>query len=426
MEELLDVWQRLTEAGRDRPDMAQPAQGATDASIASAERRLKRPLPASLVAMLRCSRAWLWRDPDYDAVVFLPPDEIVRETKRPADAASRIDVDLSESTGVKALYYTPLRITFAYSDYFRFQIDEDPAAGGRPGQVLAVDVEEGTVKKVAESFEAFLIRGLQCIKAQLLGGYPEQWSPAPGAAPVGGDIVIPRMDESLLPPITKAPSQPVERVIKKHKPAGDELGAALLGIDEWLQAHAPLDCKRFKRGLTLLKIRQYLSNEGCSLPEAMYPLFLTVNGQAGRREPLLPCPLRACPGLLLHSLDEACDSHSNQLGLWHLYKHIPDRRYYDTGDGIKHAFWRKHWFPFARSHLDHAAAMVHLFVDYDPAPGGVAGQVVVDAVEIQPDREPGIRRVIAPSLTIYFQSLLAALDRGAIEYRDRKGLVLRD
>ncbi|MEZ5469571.1 MAG: hypothetical protein R3F18_18150 [Lysobacterales bacterium] len=77
--------------------------------------------------MLRRSRAWLWRDPDYDAVVFLPPDEIVRETKRPADPAARIDVDLSESTGVKALYYSPLRTTFAYSDYFRFQIDEDPA-----------------------------------------------------------------------------------------------------------------------------------------------------------------------------------------------------------------------------------------------------------------------------------------------------------
>lgn len=168
----LEEWKRVHREGAAYAGWSIPEPPASENEIADAEERLGRVIPPQLKEILRCSRSWLWREKGFDAIVFLPPDEIVAESIEPPDGG--INVALSRSERVKAYFYSPNRITFAFSDYYRFQIDEDPANGGTPGQIVVADIEEEFVDVIAPSLDAFVRRGISCLEEQLRGGYPEQ------------------------------------------------------------------------------------------------------------------------------------------------------------------------------------------------------------------------------------------------------------
>jgi cell wall assembly regulator SMI1 len=416
---LHDTWRRLTDLGTDAPDWIAAEPPATEAEIAAAEKALKRPLPPALVALLRLSRAWGWREREYDAVLFLPPDEIVAQTVRPRDPDLRLSVEDVATSRVQALVYGAGRTTFARTDYLFFQVDDAPPPGGRPGQVVSIDFEEGVADVVAESVEAFVAHGLACMKAQLEGGDPELAAPNAATQAAATAVAIPTFDPGTLPPPVPLPERSARpaRAIK----ATDPLGAALVGIDAWLAQHVPPGMKRLKAGVTEKKIRQFLSAEGHALPEAMFPLFTTFNGQSAQRVPLLPCPLRQCPGLVLRGHDDVARGRDNNHAFGKYAK--PSRQYAAEPAGVKCGYWRKDWWPIARSTLDDPHWQVTLFVDYDPAAGGTPGQVVLDFVRGGTDApEQGERHVVARSVQAYFDGVLAAMQGGAVEFRDGKGV----
>jgi len=77
---LIDRWHTLMQEGRGR-DLEmwfEPAPAASKKEILATEQSLGKPLPPLLAELLLCSRAWGWRDMDYD-VQFLEPDAIVRD-----------------------------------------------------------------------------------------------------------------------------------------------------------------------------------------------------------------------------------------------------------------------------------------------------------------------------------------------------------
>ncbi|MEO5558907.1 MAG: SMI1/KNR4 family protein, partial [Dokdonella sp.] len=149
-----------------------PEPPATRGEIADAEKRFGRPLPHALIDVLLCSRSWLWRESTYDAVILLTPQDIALESLAPADADDELVVSKSLSDRVKPYCYSAQRIAFAYSDYCRFQIDEDPTARGMSGQVVVIDNDEETIDVVADSLGAFIEHGIDCVIAQAQGGYP--------------------------------------------------------------------------------------------------------------------------------------------------------------------------------------------------------------------------------------------------------------
>lgn len=401
MHQLHDAWRQLTAIPRADAMATEPP--ATDAEIAKAEKQLKRPLPPAVAAMLRLSRAWGWQDEALDAVMFLPPGEIVAQTLKPRDESLVLEVEDAATSRVAAKVYGPGRTTFARTDYLFFQVDDDPPPGGRPGQVVSIDFEEGVVDVVAESVDEFVARGLRCLKATT------------------GDetIAIPDLDAAALPPLVPLP----ERKPLKQPKASDPVGATLLGMDAWLHAALPPEMKRFKAGATEKKIRQFLS-EGHALPEALFALFGTFNGQSPQRVPLLPCPLRRCPGLVLYDFEDCARGRDNTWGFAHYAK--PRRDYVVQPPAVKDGYWRREWWPIARSVLDNPDWQVTLFVDFDPAPGGVPGQVVLDVVGPNPGfPERGERHVVAPSVQAYLDGVLAAMQSGELAYRDGKGVTAK-
>jgi len=168
----IDAWRQAMQALADDEDAAEPDPPASTSDIEFAERTLQRKLPEDLVAMLRCSRSWQWREEEFDAVIFSSPEEIVSDTLQPEDEHDEIAVSEALSPKVKAVFYSPQRLTIAYSDYHFFQIDDDPAAGGKPGQIVVIDHEAETIDVIADSLEAFVARGIACLQAQAAGGYP--------------------------------------------------------------------------------------------------------------------------------------------------------------------------------------------------------------------------------------------------------------
>jgi cell wall assembly regulator SMI1 len=394
-----DAWRQLTAIAAADAIAAEPP--ATEAEIAKAEKKLKRALPPAVAAMLRLSRAWGWNEEGLGTVTFLPPGEIVEQTLKPKDESLVLEVEDAATSRVAALVYGPGRTTFARTDYLFFQVDDDPPPGGRPGQVVSIDFEEGLVDVVAESVDDFIARGLRCLKAQ-----------------VGDDaIAIPDLDEAALPSLVPL----AERKPLKQPKAMDPLGLTLLGIDAWLHAVLPPDMKRFKAGAPVKKIRQFLSAEGHALPDALFALFGTFNGQSPQRVPLLPCPIRRCPGLVLYDFEDCARGRDNTWGFAHYAK--PRRDYTVQPSVVKDGYWRKDWWPIARSVMDNPQYQVTLFADFDPAPGGAPGQVVLDFVGPDPGfPEKAERHVIAPSVQAYLDGVLAAIRGGELVFRDGKGV----
>lgn len=247
MTALLHAWRQLAAiSGSEAMAAELPA---TEAEIAEAEKKLKRALPPAVTAMLRLSRAWGWYRKALDTVIVLSPDEIVAQTLKPSDESLVLEIEDAATPRVEAKVYGPGRTTFARTGYLFFQVDDDPPPGGRPGQVVAIEFEEGVVDVVFESVDEFIARGLRSLQVQ-----------------AGSEaIAIADIDAASLPPLVALP----ERKPLKQPTTCDATCATLLDIDAWLHAALPPDMQRLKAGATVKKIRQFLSAEGHSLPEAL-------------------------------------------------------------------------------------------------------------------------------------------------------------
>lgn len=171
-ETLIERWKRIMGVHPQDFYWAAPEPPATRRDIEIAESALGMSLPSLLKELMLCSRAWQWREQTYDAVLLLPPERIVHETLEPVAEISRIVVGESRTTEVKAYFYSRHRLTFAYSDYHRFQIDSDPGPGGHINQIVVIDHDEQTIDVAAKSLDQFIMHGLDCLERQLKGGYP--------------------------------------------------------------------------------------------------------------------------------------------------------------------------------------------------------------------------------------------------------------
>jgi cell wall assembly regulator SMI1 len=418
MDEWIEAWRALHDLGKRVIQCLPPESPANDTEIATAEKALGHPLSPPIAAMLRVSRAWSWPDDKWrDRVLVLPPEAIVEYSLKPIDAGLVLEVEEAATPRVRPLVYAPTRTTFARTDYLFFQVDDDPPPGGRPGQVVAIDFEEGVVDVVAESVESFFLRGLAAIRTWLLGEGED--APAVDAvtrAAVAA-IALPAIDEATLPPFVpaKATARPA-KVVKAKGP----LGAALVVLDRWLADVMPEGTKRFKAGKPDKAIRQWRSAYGMRLDEELLPLFATFNGQGNEKEGLLPCPLRRGPGLVLKDFDLVAHHRDNHLGLRYLYG-AGGRVFAPGPAGVKDGFWRERWFPIAATPLGDPSSST-LFVDYDPAPGGTVGQVVLERVREDLRPEQAERHLVAPSLLAYFDALADDVRAGRLEYRHRQGV----
>lgn len=91
--------------------------------------------------------------------------------------------------------------------------------------------------------------------------------------------------------------------------------------------------------------------------------------------------------------------------------------------GLNGGYWRTDWWSIARSVLDDPQYQVTLFADFDPALGGTLGLVVLDWVGPDPGHpEQGERHVVAAWVQAYLEGVLAAMQSGALVFRDGKGV----
>lgn len=362
--------------------------------IESAELKLGRPLPAELRSLLLTVGTFSWVDPEFQQVELLAPAGIAERTLRDVS----LEVDDSLSPKVKPVARSPARTIFAISDYLVFQIDEDPAATGEIGQVVAIDAEEGTVELIASSLSTLV----EAIVARSEGTGE---SHKPQRIPVIRDA---RADT------TSARSE-----LQTPTFATTEETASAFIID--LIRLLPTEQGALKANINAAKVRQKAHKVSVHVPDELVPYFSSVRGQKSFRVGLLPNPDDSHESLRLLSIEDACDTFENQDG--QIERHRLWRKFptYAHDREIKAGAWRKQWFPIGHRVIEHREDV--LFVDLDPAPGGVYGQVVHQVASTASDVETVTRKVVAASLRAYYGALVVGIRNGALAYDPKRGLV---
>lgn len=158
----------------DFPGWSHPYPGASEAEMREAEQAIMRELPSDLRILLKFSRSWMWREKGFDAVIFQAPKDISEDYFKPDEVMDQVAVSSASSVRVKPYFYSDKRLTIAFSDYFKFQIDEDPGPLGVFGQIVVVDTDAETIDVIADSLAEFVNRGADCLESQLSGGYPAE------------------------------------------------------------------------------------------------------------------------------------------------------------------------------------------------------------------------------------------------------------
>jgi len=117
--------------------------------------------PRDVGEVLRIARRRFWNMPKYDSVVLYDLDSAIRESVEPESEMEQILVTTSLSPRVKPFLYSKRRTTFAYSDYYVFQYDQDPTEDGVKGQIVVADTESGEINLFASDLNEFLQIGIQ-------------------------------------------------------------------------------------------------------------------------------------------------------------------------------------------------------------------------------------------------------------------------
>lgn len=73
---------------------------------------------------------------------------------------------LTASGPVAPVVYAPSRIPFASQNCCDILIDQQPPAGGTPGQIIRLDIEAGEIEVVAHSLTEFFAQGLEAFSKE--------------------------------------------------------------------------------------------------------------------------------------------------------------------------------------------------------------------------------------------------------------------
>ena len=426
MEDLLKAWRSLR--GSSAWFAANPPEpGATSAQIAAAERRLGRALPPLLAALLQLSRGWSWRGEEED-VMWMAPEELALGAR---DFEKDIDWEVDAAgPGADAVYDVPERLSFAWSDARVFQIDFAPAVGGVVGQVVAFDPEEGRVDVVAASLADFVAQGLHWLRETPVdvgdAGPTAAANPAQGAAmtPAAGAEMLSSVMKLLGLKVTNdaAPAAEPDAVAEKAERAaapatqasGDPaIGPAAKAFLASVERASPSLHKRLKGPLSAAKANAVMAKEGKAglIPDTLLPLFAAFDGQKGKA-PMLPCPAGHCSGLGWYSVQGACDTFASEKGSALFTGKVPIPQV----AGVRDDFWNPRWVPLLGNALEESAVRTLVFVDFDPAPGGQVGQMVLKTMRWDPGNgyHGAERRVLAPSVAAWLEGLAADIDTGVL------------
>jgi len=330
---------------------------------------------------------------------------------------AQIIVGTSNDARVKPYFYSADRLTFAYSDYLRFQIDNDPAPGGKKGQIVVTDHDEETIDWVAGSLEEFVEHGFDRLRKALDGEDVDD-----------EDFCEPAVNQ--LSRKRTVGRRKVVRISAEPSP-GETLDQILEQFQAWLKQNAPQTASQLRKGLKKEKISFALKKWEVDqewafpFPDALYPLFEHFDGQRSTRTSLLPSPIGTPSGMTLGSLEFVNAWRNGESGLVYLYKGLEFFASLQIDAEIRRDFWNDHWFPFATGqHItDDENLSCLLFIDMDPAAGGKTGQIVLQLKEAEDFSTMHLqRRVIAPSLAAYFKGLVENMRIGKIINDPKIGL----
>jgi len=104
----------------------------------------------------------LFDDPNFGMIGFFSTSQILSDYPVPPRQDS-IPVIRRSSKGVKRHSYSENRISFAWSDYWIFFQDFDPATGGTSGQIVAANTWDEECRLVSVSYIDFLKRGIEVL-----------------------------------------------------------------------------------------------------------------------------------------------------------------------------------------------------------------------------------------------------------------------
>ncbi|MBV7533473.1 SMI1/KNR4 family protein [Chitinophaga sp. sic0106] len=178
----------------------------------------------------------------------------------------------------------------------------------------------------------------------------------------------------------------------------------------WMREHAPKMLSILNPGVSLNDIAELESATGVLLPNSFKHFYSVHDGQMVSKAGLVN-------GDKLLSVQDILDEWTTWQELLDngAFLHNGDRLLSEPDSGIKDDWWNPRWIPFTYDGLGN-----HLCLDFDPAPGGRAGQVITLW------HDDAHREMIAPSFDIWLSNYLDALDRGEYIYAKRWGIVRKD
>jgi hypothetical protein len=131
-------------------------------ALSSQVPKLACKVPPELLESYEICSGWAFPLKGYDEIRVLGVDELLENNNRTDESDEQDDdesifVSESKSDAVKPHYYSKKRLTFAVSDYHRFQVDFEPTARGVKGQIVVADYEAESIDvfcaSIAEFFE---------------------------------------------------------------------------------------------------------------------------------------------------------------------------------------------------------------------------------------------------------------------------------
>ena len=180
-------------------------------------------------------------------------------------------------------------------------------------------------------------------------------------------------------------------------------------IEAWLAANLPAALENLQPPASEEQLQELSTTLGRPLPDALRACLLIHDGELDGWMPsafadghwFLPCTEIGRMWEQLVSLAEEMGGTEDAYDFWRAQ--VEDGIIFVDGP-VKPRFGSRAWLPF--SSLD---GHVQRFIDFEPAPGGVEGQV------IEVDPESCTYRVLAPSFVDFLEGHAAALERGAFE-----------
>lgn len=195
---------------------------------------------------------------------------------------------------------------------------------------------------------------------------------------------------------------------------GSSIESSWARIEAWLKQNAPDAAESIGPPVPEQAIVEAEAQLGFALPDELKALYRTVGLSPDKAE---------LPSICIDAEDQGPFAHylltiEEMLDEWGTWKELTDLGEFDdrspdrTDPGVVEAWWNTKWVPFAG---DGGGGCI--VVDLGPAEGGTIGQVVTHC------HESGDHRVLARSLSEYFEQIADGMESGQFEYTDDYGMM---